>query len=108
GVEQQALISAEHEAGVQVLRSDRAKIESTDAVFAAKEELLEDRQLARAGKIPDVLGLAAKSDRHARVLSEKRHRFDRRLGELRVAAEPREIRRQHQALARGRKDRLID
>ena len=45
-VEQQALVAAEHEAGDGILRADRADVEAADAVLAAEEQLLEDRQLA--------------------------------------------------------------
>ena len=44
GVEQQALVAAEHEAGDRVARADGADVEAADAVFAAEEQLLEDRQ----------------------------------------------------------------
>ena len=48
------------------------------------------------------------AERHAVVLLEERHRLDRRLDELGVAAETGEVDRQPEALAGGRKNRLID
>ena len=48
GVEQQALVAAEHDLRAGHGRPDRADVEAADAVFAAEEQPLEDRQVLLA------------------------------------------------------------
>ena len=42
---EQALVAADDQPGRRIARADAADVEAADAVFAAEEQLLEDRQL---------------------------------------------------------------
>ncbi len=70
-VEQQALVAAEHQAGDSEVRSGPidAEVEAADAVLAAEEQLLEDRQVERcaegAGRTRPGRGSRATSARSA-------------------------------------------
>src|SRR5439155_14130097 len=106
-VEQHALVAAEDETRRRILRSDAADVEAADAVLAALEQLLENRQLARTRKRVDVFVLAAQTERQPVRLVHVPHAFDERLVEVRVAAEAGEIERRGEALAGRREDRLV-
>ena len=86
----------------------RADVEPADAVLAAEEELLEDRQLRRAAERVDVLDLRAHAERQRGVLPPEPDALDDRLVEVGVAAEAGEVDRGGEALAAGREDRLVD
>ena len=86
----------------------RADVESADAVFAAEEQLLEDRQCVEPGERVDVFDLRAHAERQRGVLLPEPHALEHRLVEVGVAAEAGEIDGRREALALGREDRLVD
>src|SRR5204862_3446014 len=55
-VEQQALVAAEHQAGIGILGADASNVEPADRIFAAEKDLLEDRQIPGIRVRMDVLG----------------------------------------------------
>src|SRR5262249_49277439 len=107
-VEEQALVAADDQIRRQrIAGADRADVETAYAVLAAEEQLLEDRQLLRAGELVDVLDLPAHAERHPVVLLDVPDAFDHRLVEVRVAAKTGEVDRRRETLAVGREDRLV-
>src|SRR5580765_157887 len=107
-VEQQALVAAQNDAVVG-LRTDGADVEAADAVFAAKEQLLEDRQFGRRiRERANEFGLRAHAERQPAAVLQVHHAFEHRLVVVRVAADTGEIDRRGEPLAGRREDRLID
>ena len=108
-VEQQALVAAEHEAGERIGRSDRADVEAADAVLAAEEQLLEDRQLDGAADRVDELQLPARAPATC-GRSGARCRCPRAIGLKKFVLPPRPARSidADEPLAGGREDRLVD
>src|SRR6185295_14586507 len=94
--------------GLRILRADGADVEASDAVLAAQEQLLEDRQFFRPAEGMDVLELPAEAERHPAVLSEVPDALEHRLVEVGIAAQTGQIDRQRIAAPGGRRDRIVD
>src|SRR5262249_43578850 len=117
GVAEDALVAADDQARHQVARADAADVEAAAGVFAAQEELLENRQdrgLTESGRRAgltvrlDELHRGAEAEGRAARLLQIRDPFGARAVELDVAPETRHLRRQRQFAPRRREDWVVD